>query len=239
MPTVGRLPIQSLRPLTARQIAYLDHIGALQSNAVFIHDRVWWYRYFAQANGAKPDVVNWDDPGFDVSNKHAYTQAVQQIQTLMLGAKTNRGVQQKMVQDGLYPPELGRDPYAIPAYFGWWQAENAFRRGFMSAYEDRFLHTFKESLKNVYHGDGNILTESGMEGLADEYHGDPFIRLYLSEMASDIAQPGKGLPFSSLKAIYLDLLAKREQAYQQFSPYFQALRWAPGGGLVGINPERG
>lgn len=247
---VGRTPIKLAdlhRVLSNEQIRYFHALGGRDAMDRYSKDTVWWYHYFGQVDNDpqsktygqpldQPIPLDlWDDPGADVSNKLAYVKIGTQLMYLLGGARTNRAVQRKLYADGLYPPNLGKDPYEIPAYFGWWQSENAFRRGFMAHYEDAFMGTFKSRLKELHRRDGGVLTQSGMEELAEEYNRDPYLNEYFSALAENIEQ-GKPAPFNSLKAFWDDLNAKRDLAYEQFSPYYRALRWASGG-LVGIEPE--
>lgn len=231
--TVPRTPITSLRPLTQQQIDYLRRFGAVTAMNYYMADTVWWYKYFAQPDDSSIPFNDWDQPGLDVSNKRAFLLAAESLNQLLAGARTNRQLARKLVSDGLYPPDQGANPYALPPYFIWWQTENAFRRGFMEKYEEAYLDVFKERLRTVFHNDGNILTQSSMEELAEEYKRDPFIELYFTALAQDIEQ-NKPPTFSGLKALYQDMLRRRAYGYQQFSPYFVALRWAPGAGLVGL-----
>lgn len=225
--TVPRTPITSLRPLTNQQIEYFKKLGERAADDRYIGHNVWWYLYF------DVDMDDWDKPGLDISHKKVYVEEVNTLNTLLNGARTNRAVARKMVSQGIFPPNPGSDPFVVPAYFSWWQAENAFRRGFMGYYENRSIDAFRDTLKETFHNDGNILTQSGMENLSSMYTNDPFIDLYFKQMAEDLEQ-NKPEPFSSLKALYQDLLRRREHAYRQFSPFFMPLRWAPGAGLVGM-----
>lgn len=232
--TVPRTPIKALRPLTNQQIDYFKTLGQRDAADRYTTRAVWWHQYFSQPDGTPIPINDWDVPGLDVSNKRAYFEQVDTLNALLNGARTNRAVARKMVSQGIYPPNPGSDPFVVPPYFSWWQSENAFRRGYMEYHEDRSLDLFKTTLKEIFHDDGNILTQDGMEKLSNTYTDDPYIALYFTMLAEDLEQ-GKPEPFDSLKALYNDLLRRREHAYRQFSPYFVPLRWAPGAGLVGID----
>lgn len=237
MPSIGRNKIHSLSPLTSKQLAYLAMLGERAANNFYNDNEAWWLEYFSPVGGTgKLPFDAWEDPGYDISNKRRYFNVVDELASLLQGAKTNRRYWQDLMQAGGFPPNPPKDPYTLPAYFTWWQAENAFRRGFVSSYEARYFDEFKEQLKNRFRSDGNILTRTTMDALSSKYNKDPFIALYFLEMIQNV-DSGKPSPFSSLKAMYNDLLQRREKAYEQFSPYFQPLRWAPGAGLVGIEEE--
>lgn len=242
MASVGRTQITSLHPLTAKQVDYFKNLGQQAALRRFSDNKVWWLHYFGVAGTDDEPLPSeaYEDPGYDVSNRMLFRKDIEHLQSYLNEARTNRNTWNRLMQAGAFPPNPGKDPYVFPAYFGYWQAENAFRRGFMEQYEERYLDDFKDALKNEFSSAGNILTRSTMEGFASRYEDDPYLARYFSELAEAVEQ-GKPTPFTSLKALYQDLLKKREYAYRQFSPYFIPLRWAPGAGLVGIdlNKSRG
>lgn len=236
MPSVGRNKVHSLQPLNQRQVDYFMAEGLKTARDFYTYNRAWWLQYFATPTSktTSPPVDAWEDPGYDISNKFRYFQFVYALREELTRARTSRQTSQNLLQRGAFPPVPAKgDPYAIPDYFGWWQAENAFRRGYMEAYEDAFVQNFKTDLKNRFRSDGNILTRSTMERFSETYDEDPIISAYFKEMIASLDK-GQPWPLNSLKATYNDILQRREKAYQQFSPYFQPLRWLPGAGLVGI-----
>lgn len=233
MPSVGRNKVHSLHPLNARQIDFFSRLGELAAQTHNRRTQVWWMGYFETPSGKPLTSDAWEDPGYDISNKFRFLKSVEDLKRELDKARTNRSVQQALMKQGFFPPNVGKDPYAIPEYFTWWQSENAFRRGYVMAYETTFLHDFKELLKNRFRNDGNILTSGTMKHIALMYAEDPSISIYFKDM-HDAVDKGQPWPFSSLRATYDDMLRKREKAYQQFDPHFQPLRWLPGAGLVGI-----
>ena len=231
-----RTPSDAQFAFDTKQISYLLKLGHNAGEEARRDRTVWWRRYFAQTglqNRLIPQDA-WEDPGYDISNPLAYKEAVAELQKDLLEAKVYRGKWQQLMQDGLFPPNLDlKHPYLLPQYFEWWQAENIYRRGFMKAYEDYYIEVFKDELKKKFSASGNVLTIKAMEDLASR--DDPYMTRYFRELI-EAQKEGKTQPFNSLKDLYTDLLAKREYAYQQFSPYFHPLRWV-GGGLTSIEPE--
>jgi hypothetical protein len=258
MQSIGRNKITSLRPLTQQLIDYFHSNGGQVAVDQFQSDTVWWRNYFGHVDNdphspTYGQALNmpipfdlWEDPGADISDKYAYRGWVESLAHELDRARKSRSIGQQLVQKGSWPPITAKDPFAIPDYFFWWQAENAFRRGFMALYEQSFLDAFKKSFKEAVVNSGNMLTAASMQQLADDYERDPFIANYLEEVGDELEQKNLGrfnkIPTGpngnpSLRAIYDNMVKERQRAYQQFSPYFQPLRWVPGGGLVGIELE--
>lgn len=255
MQIVARNKVTTLRPLTQQMYDYFHRVGGETALSTFQTHTVWWRSYFGQIGlSGKPtgDPISldlWDDPGADISDKKAYFGFVYSLQEELKRAKTSRAVGQQLVARGWWPPVIQqRDPFTVPDYFYWWQAENAFRRGFMALYEQSFLDKLKYEINDKFVANSSVkrLTAAGMKQLADDYERDPFLANYFFEVGEElerknysrftnVAAGSRGKP--SLKAIYQDMTAERHRAYQQFSPYFQPLRWVPGGGLVGVEPE--
>jgi hypothetical protein len=237
MSSIGRRPVQFLHPLNQKQIDYFRQRGASEGLYRFRDNEVWWLRYFAvPVTMRTPPLDAYEDPGYDVSNTYAYDRFRDEIALTLKSASQSRSVLQSMQENGTLPPTLNKNPYVLPDYFEWWQAENAFRRGFMAEYELRTLAEIKESLKTRFRGAGNKLTTSVMNALVKVNEEDPYVARYFKDLAEGFAQK-RPFPFGDLKALLTDLIKKRELAYQQFSPYFYPLRWAPGAGLVGIEKD--
>jgi hypothetical protein len=237
MSSIGRRPVQFLHPLNQKQIFYFTHLGAREAIHRFRDNEVWWLRYFAVPVKQTPPLLDaYEDPGYDISYTYVYDRFRDEIALTLKSASQSRDVLQSMQANGTLPPILNKNPYTLPDYFEWWQAENAFRRGFMAEYELRTLAEIKESLKTRFRGAGNKLTTSVMNALVEVNEEDPYVARYFKDLAEGFAQ-NRPFPFGDLKALHTDLIKKRELAYQQFSPYFQPLRWAPGAGLVGIEAE--
>ena len=236
MASVSRNKVHSLQPLNAKQIDFFSRFGEAAANRHYQQKQVWWMGYFGTPSDGELPTDAWEDPGYDVSNKLRFLKAVKELKHELDKARTNRSVQQALVQTGFFPPNPGKDVYAIPEYFTWWQSENAFRRAYVMSYETAFLHDFKAELKRRFRNDGNIVTRGTMVALSEQYEDDPLISRYFSEMR-DMLDKQQPWPHTSLRAMYDDLLRKRERAYQQFDPHFQPLRWVPGAGLVGIEED--
>lgn len=235
MARVPRTPVNTLLPLNQRQLDYLMYIGETAAAAVSKRTIVWWKQYFADVNdGPLPDDA-WEDPGFDVSNKVAYVRFLEKLQSDLRLARSSVTAQRSLQAQKLFPPMPEKDPFTLPAYFGWWQSENAFRRGFVKFYDTHFLRTLKDEVKSEFRDNGNIFTIDTMRELAKEYDQDPFVAKFYTELA-DATEQGQ-TPYTSLKACWDDMIKRRAVAYEQFSPYFTPLRWVRGAGLVGIDQE--
>lgn len=236
-----RAPMTSLRPLSQAAQDFLFSAGfanAVEEGAGHYKAykyRVWWSSYFTEADPNEPgytmsrDPDAYTNPYVTLGDPHVYVQYTLALQRQMTHAQANREAWKKMKFNNEFPPDPDpRDPYKLPAYFGWVQAEVAFRRGYMRGVEEIVANALKKALKEA-----DDFTPEVFEQLAVNFKNDPVMRDYFNKLAEIYG--GANAPSEvSLKALFDDIMRKRERAYQQFSPYFYPHRSVQGAGFSGF-----
>ncbi len=226
-----RTPITSLSPLTQKQIDYLTEQGRSAGGLRGGGYRAWWMVYFQTE-----DENAFNDPGADVSNPHRFRVFADSLRNDLQAARTNKKLWNELISEGRLPPDPTRGrPYELPEYFSWWQAENAFRRGYMEATEAEARDEIVALLKREARG--GAVTPEGFRAVADVFEKDVVVATFFNELADGL-EDGTAKNYSSVKDLLQDLRAIRGPAYQQFDPRFRHLRWAPGAGLVGLPRKR-
>lgn len=237
-----RQPMTSLRPLTQAQADFLiaaGYVSAIGKGDKYYKAhkyRVWWSLYFHEKDQTDPayqtfrDLDAYTNAYATLGNPQHYTDYLFNLQGRMRLAYEDREVWKQMKLNSEFPPDPDpRDPYKLPAYFGWVQAEVAFRRGYMRGVEEIVTNALKKTLKEA-----DDFTPEVFEELAKCFYKDPIMRDYFMKLAE--VYGGANAPSEvSLKAMFDDIMRKRERAYQQFSPYFYPHRSVQGSGFSGFS----
>ena len=236
-----RTPMTSLRPLSQAAQDFLFSAGfanAVGAGAGYYKAykyRVWWSSYFTEADPDEPgytksrDLDAYTNPYTTLGEPHVYVQYTLALQRQMSQAQVSLEAWKKMKLDKEFPPDPDpRDPYKLPAYFGWVQAEVAFRRGYMLGVEEIVANALKRALKES----DDFAPETLVE-LAGHFRNDPIVRDYFTALA-EIYSSEKMPENVSTRALFDDIMRKRERAYQQFSPYFYPHRSVHGAGFSGF-----
>ena len=220
----NRAPVKSLHPLTDKQQEWLWNQGSSESSP----DRApWWVAYF---DAGEEDYKN----PYAVVKPVIFDRFVRRRKSDMEEAKRDRQQWRVMSERGLFPPDLPRnDPYRLPEYLSWWQAENAFRRGYSEAADDSFYSLIKDDIREAAQRHRGVVTSSAWAEIAEAFEGrDPVAFDFFMRLQDD---PPESL---SLKKLTGDLAKQRDLAYQQFSPHYQPLRSVTGAGFFGLGRRR-
>lgn len=218
-----RVPVKSLHPLTQKQQNWLWNQGSKQSGVSSVP---WWVTYF---DASAKEYEN----AYAVVKSVAFNRFVSALKTDMRSARTDRALWRKMTENEEFPPDLPRnDPYALPEYLSWWQAENAFRRGYMDASEDSFYEHLRDRIREAARAHRGVVTSEAWGEVAEEFAVDPIAHAFLLRFVDD---PPESL---HTKKLAEDLRARRDLAYQQFSPYYEPLRSVTGSGFFGLGRRR-
>ena len=220
----NRAPVKSLHPLTDKQQEWLWNQGSKQSSP----DRApWWVNYFSVDKDA-------------YSNPYAVVKPVffnvwsRELQRQMNKARGDRALWREMAENNEFPPDLDRsNPYKLPEYFSWWQAENAFRRGYSEAADDSFYSLIKDDIREAAQRHRGVVTSTAWAEIAEAFEGRDSVAFDFFMRLQD--DPPESL---SLKKLTGDLAKQRDLAYQQFSPHYQPLRSVTGAGFFGFGRRR-
>jgi hypothetical protein len=253
-----RESVRTLRPLTDQQAKWLTSRGAAAAEARPPRV-VWWATYF----GLDPDA--WTDPYALVTESPVWQAFVTRIQAALLAAREDREVWAQLLQSGELPPDAYKagigeqwdrdkiskrvapkrsvyreDPLVLPEYFGWWQAENAFRRGYIEQLEAHAKDHLREIAKSQITRAGGKVTARAMYDVAGAYPGDPALAHFFQEYSKELGA-GTAAQFKNLSAMLDVAWAYREKAYLQFSPFHYpkgAGGRGGGGGFLGVRKTR-
>jgi hypothetical protein len=183
-------------------------------------------------------LSDWENPYADVSRSHAYLEFREQLASNLAAAHTDRALWRQMMTGHMFPPNPGRDPYTMPDYFGWWQAENAFRRGFQAEADRRARDALRSDLREaIREHPQHELTDDNLTEIAERFKADPALAEVLIKLATEFAQD-TAPPFQNITELIDAVWAKREKAYIQFSPRYYPLRSVGGGGFFGLGGLR-
>ena len=228
---MNRAPVTSLHPLSKKQADWLYKMGERLGHQNGVSGRqAWWVSYFE----AEPD--DYENPFADVSSPQIYTSFVRSLELALNQARTDRNLWVRMKQEDAFPPEPPRsDPYGVPAYLGWWQTENAFRRGYKSVLDQQSYDRLKRNLKDTIDRDGGVLTAEGARSIARS--SDEFLSDFFDQLSEQIERDDEALSqFGTLREMMTTIWVLRERAYQQFSPQHFPLTSRGGGGFFGVDP---
>jgi hypothetical protein len=227
-----RQRVLSLSPLTQKQADYLYRLGDDAGNTVYRRSTPWWVVYF---NTVESEINN---PYFDTATSRAYfVQARQRLVVDLDDARTDRQKWKQMTQLGTFPPDPPKnDPYGLPAYFGWWQAENAFRRGFKDAWDRQLREQLNEAFGDAVRRSGGMLSADDARSLGDS-GGEALAQFFtaLGDAIEAAVASGSAPPFGGSRKKTLDALQRAlDDSSPQFSPFFYPVRSVGGGGFMGI-----
>ena len=221
----NRAPVKSLHPLTDKQQEWLWNQGSSESGP----DRApWWVPYF------KVKATEYQNPYAQLGTPVVFGHFVDALRDRMHMARTDRALWRKMAEQNEFPTDLDRsNPYRLPEYLSWWQAENAFRRGYSEAADDSFYSLIKDDIREAAQRHRGVVTSSAWAEIAEAFEGrDPVAFDFFMRLQDD---PPESL---SLKKLTGDLAKQRDLAYQQFSPHYQPLRSVTGAGFFGFGRRR-
>jgi hypothetical protein len=227
-----RQRVTSLSPLTKKQADYLYTLGENDGETVYRRSTPWWVVYF---NTTESEINN---PYFDVATSKAYfVQFRQRLVAELQAASTNRTSWKTMMQAGRFPPDPPkRDPYGLPEYFGWWQAENAFRRGFKDAWDRQLREQLNEAFGDAVRRGGGMLSAEDARDLGDS--GGEAIDQFFTALGDGIeasVASGSPPPFGGSRKKTLDALQHAlDASAPQFSPFFYPVRSVGGAGFTGV-----
>jgi hypothetical protein len=244
-----RTPVTRLDPLTQEQIQYLFRQGARYGDALIDVDddsshEVWWMSYFADAR-----ADSYLDQGFDLSGGNKFIEFRDDLAAQLKAAKNDPKIFKKLAGEGQLPPPDPRPSaysgrhrptashrvlvsalYEPPEYMQWWQAENAFRRGYQEVFEEHTKHDLLDLVRDeVRENDG--MTVKAMRAIAERFEDDPVVYEFFTNLASEFEED-IAPSFNSVSQLMTIVDTARAHSYQQFDPRFKALRWV-GGGLAG------
>jgi len=249
-----RTPVTRLDPLTPEQVRYLIAQGAQQAAGVSRdadeeNHRVWWLSYY---KATRPD--SYLDPGFDLSGDSKFGDFKSSLETQLAAAKKDAKYFKQLANEGRLPPPDPRPAtysgrfrptashrvlvsalYELPEYMQWWQAENAFRRGYKHEMDESTESNLLDAVREEVKENGG-LTVKGMREIAQNFQGDPVIHEFFSNLANEFEED-IAPSFGSVSQLMTAVWTAREHSYQQFDPNFKALRWV-GGGLAGSRRPR-
>ena len=221
----NRAPVKSLHPLTDKQQEWLWNQGSRESAP----DRSpWWVSYF------NIKVSEGENPYATIGRYVVFEHFRNNLKDRMAKARTDHTLWREMAEHNKFPPDLDRsNPYRLPEYFSWWQAENAFRRGYSEAADDSFYSLIKDDIREAAQRHRGVVTSSAWAEIAEAFEGrDPVAFDFFMRLQDD---PPESL---SLKKLVGDLAKQRDLAYQQFSPHDMPLRSVTGAGFFGLGRRR-
>jgi hypothetical protein len=255
----------NLRPLKSKQIAWLTEQGRKVGEAAQHQHRAWWISYFNLPAAAWTDPYAMTDaramPGTAWAKfRHKVTEDLEQC-------RADKEYWASLIASGDLPPEnrqnymhithsskhggsqharISRyahqhgDPYALPEYFDWWQAEYAFRRGYRDTFEGDGDNSIEESLRatlkdQIQRGGGQAITANKMQGVAQVYRNDPALQHFFTEYANELHN-GTAKQFAKLSDLIVVAVRYRDSAYEVFSP--EVLPARGGGSFFGLGRTR-
>ena len=241
-----RTRVKSLAPLNSRQIKWLSEQGADQSGGRQLD--AWWANYFGipLSEWTNPYAVFSHPTAWE--NAAAWQLFKATVAERLAEAKQDPQVWAQMVNDGLLPPEARRagvlysggkrggqratasrwtappaDPYELPEYFGWWQAENAFRRGYVAKATENDQDRLTDRVRSAVRARGGNMTANVAQSLASDYRGrNPALEHFFEAYAEELQQ-GTAKQFAKVSDLVKAALAYEEQAYLQFNPWYMPL----------------
>lgn len=224
---------QYLSPLKSKVQAWLEQCGEqVARSGNTRRNAAWWLGYFALP------VDEWTNPYASLENPVPWNAFVAELAEALAAARNDKQLWAQLVAEGRTPVDPARDPYALPEYFGWWQAENAFRRGYIAQLEGPQQTTLRDTLKNEITRRGNKVTAQAMTAVASSFENDPAIAHFFEQYGGEL-EAGTAKQFGKLTDLLTIVWDYRERAYQQFSPYFYPERAQHGGaGFLGIRGRR-
>jgi len=199
-------------PLKKRSIAYLKKEGARLAEQLYEKGKVWWLVYFTQANG------------FPLPLLAEHREGVRRRPELFL-----RFIASEPHELWRYPQRVG-EPWWMSRpidYQPMWQAETAFRMGFMNAYEQFFVDDFAGSLREHLARNNSEVDQQLVDDLSREFENDPGLVHALRPMlhfykAGHYLLEGR----NSLRALYMDLMYMRQRSTNEaFSPFLRPMSW--------------
>lgn len=232
---IQRRKVPNLSPLKPKVQAWLTQWGEeFGGGGAVRRGEAWWTRYFALP------IEEWTNPYATLENPVPWNTFVADLAEGLAAARTDKQLWAELVQQGKTPVDPVRnDPYAMPEYFGWWQAENAFRRGFIAAADGDTQSGLRDTLKTEITRRGNKVTAQAMAAVASSFEGDPAISHFFEQYGGEL-ENGTATQFSKLTDLLDTAWAYREKAYQQFSPHYYPERAQHGGaGFLGVRGRRG
>lgn len=262
---VPREKAGNLRPLKSRQIEWLTKQGYDAGHAFARQHHAWWMSYFNLPAAAWTDPYVVTDaramPGTAWAKfRHKVTEDLER-------SRTDKEYWASLIASGDLPPEnrqnyvhikhsskrggsqhatMSRyagqhgDPYALPEYFDWWQAEYAFRRGYKEAIDVAGGYSIEQNLREVLkdqiqRGGGQAITANKMQGVAQVYRNDPALQHFFTEYANELHN-GTAKQFAKLSDLIAVAVRYRDRAYEVFSP--EVLPARGGGSFFGLGRTR-
>jgi hypothetical protein len=250
-----RAKVTSLRPLNSGQVAWLTEQGESAASSGAPPGEAWWIRYFGLpasewsnplANAVFYSASVWRAFREEIAARLAAARADKQVWAEMVnagqlppearraailysGGRTKRGGYSQKTTASTHAVPAG-DPYALPEYFDWWQAENAFRRGYMKDADSNTNGTLSQTVRNRVKQAGRFTQNVALELSRTQ---DPAFAHFFTEYAAELGA-GTAVQFATVSDLTAAAMAYREAAYQQFSPYYQPLLPGGGGGFFGL-----
>lgn len=234
-----REKILNLRPLTDEQVKYLSALGERAGADDFASEptAAWWSFYF----DIDPREVDWSSP-YASFKPVAFVKLFTRLQEAMRAAREDHDQIFEMMRAGVWPPgqptvvKKGVDPFRLPEWLDYWQAENAFRRGYQDAWDSHALSTLESELRRTIQRGGGKFTESKMREIARNWSADPAVAQFFTDFADAYAAgTTDGLP-RSISTIMAAVRDYRDKVYVQFSPYYFPER-AHGSGFLGLRGD--
>jgi hypothetical protein len=228
-----RTKVVNLAPLTKKQADWLFKQGIAFASKKPKHlDDPFFVPYF----GLKEDA--YENPYADVSNPVAWIAFKTALEHNLKLASRDRSVWLDLYRDGGLPPDpVPSRPYDLPPYFDWWQAENAFRRGYVARFEEALTNGLKSDIKYYVNRDGGVITEDAARSIAKNYEEDLVVAAFFNELADELNADPDTSKYPTLRDLIAAMQQRRAVAYQQFSPEYMPLISRGGGGFFGLKKK--
>lgn len=260
-----RTRVTSLAPLNSRQVKWLTSRGEAGGSVAARSKQAWWANYFGigLSEWTNPYAVFSHPTAWE--NSTIWQNFKASVQENLDEAKADKEVWAQYLNEGLLPPEARHagviysggqtkrggysqkatayrwsappaDPWALPEYFQWWQAENAYRRGYVAAATANTQDQLGSAVRNAVRARGGNMTANVARAVASDYRNqDPALEHFFEAYADELDQ-GTAKQFAKVSDLVKAALEYQEQAYLQFNPWYMPLLGAQASifGLKGL-----